>query len=91
MRDDGTVFTVGDLPSSATLRWTIRRKAEIVEAVRGGLITDEEARARYTLTPAEFLSWQSAIKRSGTPGLSAKRAQIDRRAAREAGAAREKY
>jgi hypothetical protein len=90
VRDDRTVFTLGDLPATDTRRWTMRRKAEIVEAVRGGLITVEEARARYTLTAAEFLSWQSAIQRSGTPGLNAKRGQADRRAAREAAAARAK-
>ena len=81
VRSDRTVFTVADLPPAETRRWTMRRKAEIVEAVRGGLITAEEAGARYTLTAAEFHSWQRAIERSGRPGLNAKRAHNDRRAA----------
>jgi len=36
----------------------IRRKAEVVAAVRGGLLSLEEACSRYTLTVDEFLSWQ---------------------------------
>ena len=46
------------LPPPTTKRWVIRRKAEVVAAVRGGLLSLEEACARYTLTVEEFLSWQ---------------------------------
>jgi hypothetical protein len=57
------------------MRWVIRRKAELVAAVRGGLLSLEEACDRYTLTVDEFLSWQRLIERYGLPGLRATRVQ----------------
>ena len=68
---DGRVLTVADLPPRDTTRWVIRRKAELVAAVRGGLLSLEEACERYTLTIDEFLSWQRAIDRYGLTGLRA--------------------
>jgi hypothetical protein len=53
---DGSPLTIADLPPPTTKRWVIRRKAEVVAAVRGGLLSLEEACARYTLTVEEFLS-----------------------------------
>ena len=34
---DGSPLTIADLPAPGTKRWVIRRKAEVVAAVRGGL------------------------------------------------------
>jgi len=53
---DGSPLTIADLPPTSTRRWVIRRKAEVVAAVRGGLLSLEEACDRYTLTVEEFLS-----------------------------------
>ncbi len=72
---DGTPLTLKDLPPPSTKRWVIRRKAEVVAAVRGGLLTLEEACDRYQLTVEEFLSWQKAIDQFGLPGLRATRVQ----------------
>ena len=72
---DGTPLTLKDLPPTSTKRWVIRRKAEVVAAVRGGLLTLEEACERYKLTVEEFLSWQKAIDEFGLPGLRATRVQ----------------
>ncbi|MEP9378073.1 DUF1153 domain-containing protein [Aquabacter sp. CN5-332] len=72
---DGSPLTVADLPPPDTRRWVIRRKAEVVAAVRGGLISLEEACKRYTLTVDEFLSWQASIERHGLPGLRTTRIQ----------------
>ena len=66
---DGSPLTVADLPPRDTKRWVIRRKAEVVAAVRGGLISLEEACERYTLSLEEFTGWQRAVDRSGMPGL----------------------
>lgn len=71
----GEPLTLADLPPVTTTRWVIRRKAEVVAAVRGGLITLEEACARYSLSVEEFLSWQQAIDRNGLPGLRVTRVQ----------------
>jgi hypothetical protein len=59
-------LTIADLPAPSTNRWVIRRKAEVIAAVRGGLVSLEEVCRRYTLTVEEFLSWQSLIDRHGT-------------------------
>jgi Protein of unknown function (DUF1153) len=36
---DGGLLTIADLPAPETKRWVIRRKAVVVAAVRGGLLT----------------------------------------------------
>ena len=72
---DGSPLTVADLPPTDTKRWVIRRKAEVVAAVRGGLLSLEEACDRYKLTVDEFLSWQRSIDRHGLAGLRATRIQ----------------
>ncbi|WP_412057602.1 DUF1153 domain-containing protein [Bartonella sp. DGB2] len=72
---DGSPLTLSDLPPRTTRRWVIRRKAEVVAAVRGGLLSLEEACQRYTLTMEEFLSWQSSIDEHGLAGLRTTRIQ----------------
>lgn len=72
---DGTPLTLADLPRANTKRWVIRRKAEVVAAVRGDLLTLEQACERYNLTAEEFLSWERAIDRHGLQGLRATRVQ----------------
>jgi hypothetical protein len=72
---DGSPLTIADLPPPDTRRWVIRRKAEVVAAVRGGLLSLEEACSRYTLTVDEFLSWQSSIDQHGLAGLRTTRIQ----------------
>ena len=71
----GAPLTLADLPPPATDRWVIRRKAEVVAAVRGGLLTLDEACERYRLTNEEFLGWQKSIERHGMPGLRTTRIQ----------------
>ena len=72
---DGQPMTIHDLPPKDTKRWVIRRKAEVVAAVRGGLISLDDACRRYTLSVEEFLSWQKAIDEHGLPGLRTTRIQ----------------
>ena len=71
----GEPLTVASLPSPDTTRWVVRRKAEVVAAVNGGLLTIDEVCARYNLTLEEFASWQSAVDRSGMQGLRVTRIQ----------------
>ena len=75
---DGSPMTLSDLPPIGTKRWVSRRKAEVVSAVDGGLITLEEACRRYSLSVEEFLSWQRAFDRYGQGGLRATKAQENR-------------
>jgi hypothetical protein len=72
---DGSPLTMADLPTPGTKRWVIRRKAEVIAAVRGGLLSLEEACSRYMLTVDEFLSWQSSIDQHGLAGLRTTRIQ----------------
>ena len=66
---DGSPLTVADLAPDHTKRWPIRRKAEVVAAVHGGLFSLEEACQRYSLSVEEFLNWQRALHRFGQDGL----------------------
>jgi len=71
----GVPLTMADLPPPETQRWVIRRKAEVVAAVRGGLMSMDDACGRYRLTSDEFSSWQQAIDRHGIAGLRTTRLQ----------------
>lgn len=71
----GAPLTLSDLPPANTERWVIRRKAEVVAAVRGGLLSLDEACERYSLTNEEFLTWQKSIDRHGLAGLRTTRLQ----------------
>jgi Protein of unknown function (DUF1153) len=75
---NGTLLTLADLPSPKTKRWVPRRKAEIVAAVRGGLLSLEDACARYALSLDEFMSWQSALEQYGLTGLRGREMQEHR-------------
>lgn len=66
---DGERMTKADLPPADTHRWVPRRKARIVAAVEGGLISRQMALERYGLTSEEYESWRSALQRFGMRGL----------------------
>ena len=72
---DGATLTLPDLPSPDTQRWVSRKKAQVVAAVRGGLLTLGEACDRYALSIEEFISWEHAIEEYGLDGLRATHAQ----------------
>ena len=65
----GEPLTLRSLPAPGTTRWVVRRKAEVVAAVAGGLLSVDEVCVRYTLSLEDFTSWQRAVDRSGMPGL----------------------
>ena len=71
----GEPLTIDSLPPPGTSRWVVRRKAEVVSAVTGGLLSVDEACERYGLSLEEFASWQRAVDRSGMPGLRVTRIQ----------------
>ena len=71
----GIPLTLNDLPPADTQRWVIRRKAEVVAAVRGGLLSLDDACSRYRLTNEEFGAWQAAIDKHGMQGLRTTRIQ----------------
>ncbi|USI71421.1 CtrA inhibitor SciP [Sphingomonas morindae] len=71
----GEPLTIENLPPANTHRWVVRRKAEVVAAVNGGLLTVDEACQRYGLSLEEFVGWQRAVDRAGLKGLRVTRLQ----------------
>jgi Protein of unknown function (DUF1153) len=71
----GEQLTLKTLPDPGTKRWVARRKAEVVAAVQGGLLTFAEACDRYELTLEELASWERSADRSGMKGLRVTRLQ----------------
>lgn len=62
-------LTIDDLPSSCTTYWVSRRKAEVLAAIDGELLSLEEACGRYRLSAEEIAAWRRSIDRAGLPGL----------------------
>ena len=71
----GNPLTIESLPPRGTARWVVRRKAEVLAAINGGLLSVEEACQRYDLSLEELMLWRRAIERSGVPGLRVKNIQ----------------
>ena len=71
----GELLTLDSLPPPGTTRWVVRRKAEVVAAVDGGLLSFEDVCQRYGLSMEEFAGWKRAVERSGMPGLRVTRIQ----------------
>jgi hypothetical protein len=71
----GEKLTLNLLPPANPARWTVRRKAELDAAMRGGLLTFDEACARYGLAMEELIPWQGAHQRSRMQGLRVTRSQ----------------
>ena len=65
-------------PAPSNRRWTVRRKAAIVEAVRSGRVPLDAICQAYKLSIEEFLAWERDMDRYGVPGLRATRYQIYR-------------
>jgi Protein of unknown function (DUF1153) len=68
---------VPDLPEP-TQRWTMRRKATVIQAVRGGWVPIEEVCELYNISVDEFLAWERDVDRYGVHGLRTTRFQIYR-------------
>ena len=68
-----------ELPALNTRRWTIRRKAALLEALHSGALTLDQALERYALSVEEIRAWERDFERHGLYGLRATRVQIYRR------------
>ncbi len=76
-RPDWAFGPMPELPRTGQ-RWTVRRKAAVIEAVRGGWVPIEDVCRLYTLSVDEFLAWERDIDRFGIHGLRTTRLQIYR-------------
>lgn len=68
-------LTIDDLPSSCAAHWVSRRKAELLAAIDGGLLSQSEACERYRLSVEELAAWRRSVDRAGIPGLRVTRIQ----------------
>jgi hypothetical protein len=75
IKPDGLRSKAATLPPASTKRWVIHRKAQVVIAVRKGVLSLEEACSRYMLTADEFAAWERAIDEHGLAGLRTTRLQ----------------
>lgn len=66
-----SVTSLQALPPITTKRWLARRKAAVVAAVKGGVLTVTEACRRYGLSPEEFAEWERHYEADGLKGLRA--------------------
>ena len=80
LTNDGRADVFGRIPELPALsqRWSPRRKAAVIEAVRGGWVPVDEVCRLYNLSVDEFLAWERDIDRNGVPGLRTTRYQIYR-------------
>lgn len=72
---DLSSLALDDLPPPETKRWVIRRKALVVAGVKSGLLTAQQACARYNLSEEELEGWTKLVERHGMKGLRATRIQ----------------
>ena len=63
------------LPPANARCWGIRRKTDVVVAVRSGAISLEDACERYNLSMEEFLTWQRLIDSHRKAGIRVTRLQ----------------
>jgi hypothetical protein len=59
---------VPDLPRPDQ-RWTVQRKATVIQAVRGGWLPIEDVCDLYKISVDEFLAWERDVDRYGLYGL----------------------
>jgi hypothetical protein len=57
------------LPAADTKRWSSRRKAAVLVAIRTAALTRREACERYLISEEELALWEAAFDRNGIPGL----------------------
>ena len=68
---DGSVMTQADLPVEKTRRWVASRKAAVVRGVLYGLLSEDEALKKYSLSKDEFHEWVRAVSLHGEAALKA--------------------
>lgn len=68
---------IPELPSPHQ-RWTVVRKAVVIQAVRDGWVPIEEVSRLYSISVEEFFAWERDLDQYGVHGLRSTRYQIYR-------------
>jgi hypothetical protein len=66
-QDFGAEITL--LPPPNTQRWVKSRKLAVIKAIENGVLSDEQACQRYSLSQEELDSWKRALNRHGPGAL----------------------
>jgi Protein of unknown function (DUF1153) len=76
---DGVIDALDRVPEMPRpgQRWSVRWKAAVIEAVRGGWAIEEVCQL-YNISIDEFVAWERDLDRNGIPGLRSTRYQIYR-------------
>lgn len=69
----GNLITSAALPKSIAVRWTPKRKAEVMIAISKGLIPLASALRRYRISEDEFHDWTTKYENGGLSALTRKR------------------
>lgn len=75
MGPHGEALSMATLPPLNTSRWVPARKAQVVYAVNGGLLSLDEALARYGISVEEFIGWRRSVEQAGLQGLRVTQSQ----------------
>jgi hypothetical protein len=59
-------------PTSLPIRWTARRKANLIEAMLAGVLSRDAACVRHELSPEELALWEKRYAAHGWKGLRVK-------------------
>jgi transposase-like protein len=62
-------------PSRVGVRWTARRKAEVLKRIADGQLSDAAACATHGLSPEELAAWRRDFAAHGEDGLRAMQVQ----------------
>jgi len=76
-QDWADIWKLPELPHPGQ-RWTVHRKAAVVNAVRGGWMPIDEACVLYNISVEEFVAWERDLDRYGVHGLRTTRYQVYR-------------
>ena len=63
-------LTLADLPRPREDHWSPQRKARVVAAIQGGLLSRAEAQTRYELSTEELANWERAYAASPAPSFA---------------------
>ena len=73
--DELNEAALAELPPPNIGRWVARRKAQVVMAVRRGLLSEKQALKRWNISEEEFRAWERLIEGHGERGLRVTRTQ----------------
>jgi len=72
------LWRMAEPPPNDVKRWTAKRKSAVLDAIRNGAMSVEEACSRYEISGEELLAWMAVFEIHGLPGLRTTQTQYYR-------------